>query len=80
MPTRKAQNISEAKLARLLQYNKNLKEQLDIPRITVSEASSSLIDYCNETKDPLLPSIWGAIDKKEDPFTPTNSGGCCNIM
>lgn len=40
MPSRKGQTISEAKLARLLEYNRNLKEQLDIPRITVSEASS----------------------------------------
>lgn len=40
MPTRKTQNISEAKLARLLEYNRNLRDQLDIPRITISEAST----------------------------------------
>lgn len=40
MPNRRAQNISEAKLTRLLEYNRNLKEQLDIPRITISEAST----------------------------------------
>jgi guanine nucleotide-binding protein subunit gamma len=40
MAVRKTPNVSEAKLARLLEYNKNLKEQLDIPRITISEAST----------------------------------------
>lgn len=80
MPNRRAQNISEAKLTRLLEYNRNLKEQLDIPRITISEASTSLIAFCSETKDPLVPSVWGPIDKKDDPFAPTNNGGCCIIM
>ncbi|KAI8884329.1 G-protein gamma subunit [Backusella circina FSU 941] len=80
MAVRKTPNVSEAKLARLLEYNKNLKEQLDIPRITISEASTSLISYCKETKDPMLPSIWGPIDKKDDPFAPTNSSGCCVVM
>lgn len=32
--------ISEAKLARLIEYNKKLKEQLEIPRMAVSEASA----------------------------------------
>ncbi|KAG2207892.1 G-protein gamma subunit [Mucor mucedo] len=80
MPSRKAQNISEAKLGRLLEYNRNLRDQLDIPRITISEASTSLITYCKQTRDPLVPSVWGPIDKKDDPFTPTNHGGCCTIM
>jgi guanine nucleotide-binding protein subunit gamma len=43
MPNRKATNISEAKLNRLLEYNRNLREQLDIPRITISEASSRYV-------------------------------------
>lgn len=37
---RKPQNLSEAKLNRLLEYNQRLRELLDIPRITVSEAST----------------------------------------
>ncbi|KAG2191781.1 hypothetical protein INT46_000180 [Mucor plumbeus] len=77
---RRSPNISEAKLTRLLEYNKNLRQQLNIPRITVSEASTSLISYCNGTKDPLVPSVWGPIDKKDDPFAPSHSGGCCTIM
>lgn len=46
MPHRKGQTIAEAKLARLLEYNKGLKEQLDLPRITVSEASTRSVLLC----------------------------------
>ncbi|KAI7863054.1 G-protein gamma-like domain-containing protein [Spinellus fusiger] len=80
MPLKRAQNIAEAKLNRLLELNKRLKEQLDVPRITVSSASSSLIEYCKTTKDPMIPSLWGSIDKKEDPFAPAAGGGCCAVM
>ncbi|KAI9301783.1 G-protein gamma subunit [Cunninghamella echinulata] len=80
MATRRAQNISEAKLKRLLEYNQRLREQLDVNRITVSEASTGLIDFCKSTKDPMLPSVWGPIDKKDDPFAPTNSSGCCIVQ
>ncbi|KAL0083677.1 G protein gamma subunit [Phycomyces blakesleeanus] len=80
MTTRRAQNISEAKLNRLLELNQCLREQLDVPRITVSSASSSLIEYCKNTKDPMVPSVWGPIDKKEDPFAPAAGGGCCAVM
>ncbi|CAO3680855.1 hypothetical protein G6F70_002446 [Rhizopus microsporus] len=83
--TKKSYNISEAKLKRILEYNERLKEQLDLPRIPVSEAASSLIDYCNSTKDPLLPSIWGPVDKEHDPFAPAAGGNktssnCCIVM
>ncbi|KAI7881700.1 G-protein gamma subunit [Lichtheimia hyalospora FSU 10163] len=77
---RKTQNLSEAKLNRLLEYNQRLRELLDIPRTTVSEASTRLIDHCQETRDPMLPSVWGPIDKKDDPFAPTSQGGCCSVM
>ncbi|CAO3587051.1 unnamed protein product [Absidia cylindrospora] len=50
MATRRAQNISEAKLRQLLEYNQRLREQLDVTRITVSEASTGLIEYCKTTK------------------------------
>ncbi|KAI9361742.1 G-protein gamma-like domain-containing protein [Pilaira anomala] len=85
MPTKKSYNISEAKLKRILEYNERLREQLDLPRIPVSEASTSLITYCNSTKDPLIPSIWGPVSKEEDPFVPSagtagRGGGCCVVM
>ncbi|GAA5802959.1 G-protein gamma-like domain-containing protein [Helicostylum pulchrum] len=85
LTSKKSYNISEAKLKRILEYNERLREQLELPRIPVSEASASLITYCNSTKDALIPSIWGPVSKEEDPFAPTAGGsggssGCCVVM
>ncbi|GAB5590250.1 Guanine nucleotide-binding protein subunit gamma 1 [Umbelopsis nana] len=77
---RRTQNLSENKLKRIIEYNARLKEQLDIPRVRVSEASQELIAYCKGNRDPLVPSVWGPVDKKEDPFAPVSSGGCCIVM
>lgn len=38
--TKKSYNISEAKLKRILEYNQRLREQLELPRIAVSDASA----------------------------------------
>ncbi|KAG1143281.1 hypothetical protein G6F37_006756 [Rhizopus arrhizus] len=63
------------KLYQFLQFNVQLKEQLDIPRVPVSEASKSLIDFCQSTTDLMIPSIWG--NKQPDPFVePVNGCGC----
>ncbi|EIN07203.1 G-protein gamma subunit [Punctularia strigosozonata HHB-11173 SS5] len=74
------QSMSELKLRRLTEHNQRLKEDLHRPRIRVSEASRSLIDYCKNTKDPLIPSIWGPLNKGEDPFAPPATGCACTIM
>ncbi|KDN53394.1 putative guanine nucleotide-binding protein gamma subunit [Tilletiaria anomala UBC 951] len=74
------QSMSELKLRRLTEHNMRLKEDLDRPRVKVSEASASLIRYCKTTKDYLVPSVWGPVDKREDPYAP-HGGGCeCAIM
>jgi guanine nucleotide-binding protein subunit gamma len=59
-----------------------LREDLERPRIKVSEAAMSLIQYCNTTKDFMVPSLWGPVDKREDPYTPQQQGGCagCTVM
>ncbi|KAI8086291.1 heterotrimeric G-protein gamma subunit (G-gamma, Gpg) [Halteromyces radiatus] len=73
------EELAELKLRRLLLHNQTLKTQLDLPRLPVSEASQKLIDYCQTTPDPLLPSLWGPV--KEDPFTPLKSKwACCLVM
>lgn len=98
---KKPYNISETKLKRIIEYNDRLKEQLELARIPVSEASArysknytppfnnslynSLVEYCNSTRDPLVPSIWGPVSKEQDPFAPAAGGnngssGCCTIM
>lgn len=40
---RRTQNLSENKLKRIVEYNTRLKEQLDTPRIKVSEASQEYV-------------------------------------
>jgi guanine nucleotide-binding protein subunit gamma len=40
----------------------------------------SIITYTNNTKDFMVPSVWGTVDKKEDPYAPQQSGGCCVVM
>lgn len=36
----------------------------------------SLIQFCNETRDPLIPAVWGELKKGEDPYAPVEQG-CC---
>lgn len=40
LTSKRSYNISEAKLKRILEYNERLNEQLELPRIPVSEASA----------------------------------------
>lgn len=40
----------------------------------------SIISYTNSTKDFMVPSVWGTVDKKDDPYAPQQSGGCCIVM
>ncbi|CDO70022.1 hypothetical protein BN946_scf184354.g24 [Trametes cinnabarina] len=49
------QSMSELKLRRLTEHNQRLREDLARPRIRVSEASKSLINYCKSTPDHLHP-------------------------
>ena len=83
----KKQSMADLKLRRLNELNMRLKEDLERPRIRVSEASmrysvsnvailglsyittrshclwiiSSLIAYCNQTRDYMVPSLWGQV-------------------
>ncbi|KAI8381238.1 G-protein gamma-like domain-containing protein [Radiomyces spectabilis] len=72
------QTVSETKLRKILELNDKLKEQLEIPRIPVSEASRSLIEYCQTNRDLMIPSVWGS--RNPDPFAEP-AGGCgCSMM
>ncbi|ORX50804.1 G-protein gamma subunit [Hesseltinella vesiculosa] len=70
--------ISQSKLQKIEEYNKRLTDQLNMQCIATSEASESLIRYCNATNDPLLPSIWGKVEKEDDPYAPSTTS-CCVI-
>ncbi|KAL1925131.1 uncharacterized protein VTP21DRAFT_14 [Calcarisporiella thermophila] len=73
-----AGQISETKYRRMQEHIQRLREYHELPRIRVSEASESLIKYCSSTRDPLVPSVWGPVDRREDPFAP-QSTGCCVV-
>lgn len=40
----------------------------------------SIINYCNTTKDYMVPSVHGTLPKGEDPYAPPQTGGCCVVM
>ncbi|KAG0338745.1 hypothetical protein BG000_003467 [Podila horticola] len=69
-------SVSDQKLKRFLEHNQRLKEQLEMRRISVSEASQSLIQYVSNTRDALIPIIWGTIGS--DPFSKQTTS-CCTI-
>ena len=77
----KKQSMAELKLRRLTELNQRLREDLERRRIPVSEAALDLIAFTDkEPKDWMVPSRWGTIDKREDPYAPQQSNGCCIVM
>ena len=34
--------------------------------------------YCNDTKDPLVPSVWGKLDDRDNHYKDKKGG--CNIL
>ncbi|KAK6841658.1 putative G protein gamma subunit [Apiospora arundinis] len=74
------QSMADLKLRRLTELNSRLREDLERERIPVSQASKSIIAYCNSTRDYMVPSVWGAVPRGEDPYAPQQSGGCCSVM
>ncbi|KAK5692837.1 Guanine nucleotide-binding protein subunit gamma [Elasticomyces elasticus] len=76
----KKQSVADLKYRRLTELNARLKEDLDRPRVKVSEASMSLINYCSNTRDFMVPSVWGPVEKRDDPYAPQQQGGCCVVM
>lgn len=72
--------MQELKLRRLTELNARLREDLERPRVKVSEACASMINYTKNTKDFMVPATWGHVGKGEDPYAPQNPNGCCTIM
>ncbi|KAJ1991269.1 Guanine nucleotide-binding protein subunit gamma [Dimargaris cristalligena] len=70
-------NMAEQRYKKLVEKNQRLRDQLHLATIPVSQASSSLCDFILNTKDPLVPSVWGA--PSADPFA-TKEQGCCSTM
>ncbi|CAG8570272.1 9286_t:CDS:2 [Funneliformis mosseae] len=78
MPSQ-VKNFSEYKFQRILDHNQRLREQLDLPRVRVSQASSTIINYVKSTKDYLVPSVWGPAGPA-DPFIAKNGISCSSCI
>ncbi|KIM28680.1 hypothetical protein M408DRAFT_329150, partial [Serendipita vermifera MAFF 305830] len=65
----------ELKYARIQEHVQRLQADVARPRAAVSEASASLIRYCRQTRDPLLPSVWTE-GRHDDPYAPQTQKGC----
>ncbi|KAI9756850.1 MAG: hypothetical protein M4579_003686 [Chaenotheca gracillima] len=76
----KKQSMADLKLRRLTELNLRLREDLDRPRIKVSEAAMGLITYTSQTRDFMVPQMWGNVDRRDDPYAPQQSAGCCLVM
>ncbi|KAF2771060.1 hypothetical protein EJ03DRAFT_44808 [Teratosphaeria nubilosa] len=77
----KKQSMAELKLRRLTELNQRLQEDLNRRRIPVSEAAMDLIAFTDrEPKDFMVPSRWGQVDRRDDPYAPQQQGGCCSVM
>ncbi|KAJ3120768.1 hypothetical protein HK098_004248 [Nowakowskiella sp. JEL0407] len=67
--------MSELKLQKLLQLNERLRQEEELPRIKVSEASKALVTYVTSTPDPLTQPTRPEFE--DNPFTKkAKSGGC----
>eukprot|EP00040_Diaphanoeca_grandis_P039097 m.258144 g.258144 ORF g.258144 m.258144 type:complete len:75 (+) comp36183_c0_seq1:298-522(+) len=55
-----------------------LRKEEKIERVKVSIAAQSIKQYCNQTRDPLVPSVWGKPDAKANHFQ--DKGGKCTIL
>jgi len=77
---RKMQQAAERKYQKLLKLTNRLRDQLRLQTIPVSKAANSLVNYTIRVKDPLLPSVWGPIEKGDNPYAATNSKCSCIIM
>src|SRR5436190_15131181 len=84
--------MTELKYRRIVDMNQKLRDDYDRPRCKTSDACNkypivsvlwllmmrSLIQYTKATKDYMVPSVWGTVDKKDDPYAPASQGGCCS--
>jgi guanine nucleotide-binding protein subunit gamma len=54
-----------------------------IPRpleLTELKLRCAFANFSLTSQDFMVPSRWGTIDKREDPYAPQQSNGCCSVM
>lgn len=87
------QKLLLLKLKRINELNDKLKGVLARDRIYASNASYSIINYTQQSRDYVLPEIWGYMSPGENTFrngnraprqsrgsTGSSPGGCCTIV
>ena len=73
-----ASRAQEGRLEKLRKANDQLKREASVSRIAVSEVAAHIIKFCTDTKDPLLPSVWGKLDSWENNYKEQSSG--CTLL
>ncbi|KAI9017022.1 hypothetical protein BC832DRAFT_543417 [Gaertneriomyces semiglobifer] len=68
--------MSELKLQKLLALNERLRQEEELNRVKVSEASKSLMTFITSTSDPLTSNL----KPEENPFTKKQKSGGCTIL
>lgn len=81
------QKLLVLKLKRITELNGKLRDTLSRDRIYASNASYSIINYTQDTKDYVIPDVWGYMQPGENPFRLNRQrkggdaqDGCCTIM
>jgi hypothetical protein len=52
-------------LERITKYNGKLMEELKTPRVKASNCALMVINYTEQTPDPLIPEIWGQPEQNQ---------------
>ncbi|TPX70164.1 hypothetical protein SpCBS45565_g01948 [Spizellomyces sp. 'palustris'] len=68
--------MSELKLQKLIALNERLRQDEELPRVKVSEASKALVTFVTSTSEPLTSNL----KPEENPFTRKPKGGGCTIL
>ncbi|OUM55553.1 hypothetical protein BVG19_g5105 [[Candida] boidinii] len=71
--------LKSIRLERLTKLNKDLKTELNRERITNSNSSLMIINYCDNNNDYLINEIWGELPNDKNKFKSKNinSGNGC---
>lgn len=65
--------IKYLKLKRINELNNNLRNELSRDRITASNASLTIINYCKNEIDYTLPELWGYPELNSNHFRVNNN-------
>lgn len=64
--------LKSIRLERLTKLNKDLKTELNRERITNSNSSLMIINYCDNNNDYLINEIWGELPNDKNKFKSKN--------